>query len=95
MHIKYNILIHVQECTEVKCLRLHVQWYLCCRTSLYSYNSVFYPKKMSWNCVISRPDFCTRLTAKHVMNEYLSNNNNKNMVVFFFLFVEYSILHSI
>ena len=47
------------------------------------------PKKVSRDCFSSRPDFDTRLTAKHVMNAYLSKNNYRviirNMLLFILL----------
>ena len=57
----------------------------------------FRPKKLSWNCISSRTDFGNQLTAKNVMNSYLSKNNNKEYgsISFVYMFVEYSILHSI
>ena len=62
-----------------------IQWRLCFRTSLYSYNIYVFV-----------PDIGNLLTAKHVINAYLSKNNNKEhgSIYFVKIFVEYSMLHS-
>ena len=52
--------------------------------SLYSGTSVF-DQKLSWKCFSSRSDFGTGLTAKHVMNAYLSKNNNKEYGSIYFV----------
>ena len=42
-------------------------------------------EKLNGNCFCSHQDFGTRLTAKHVMNAYLSKNNNKVYGIIYFV----------